>query len=135
MTTAQAELDRANENLAAATLTAPITGTVGTIGMTAGTAIRGGEQIVIIGAGAVKVTVNVPLASIRKVKVGQPAAVTPDGATTAVDGTVHSIGLLPAAATTRAAQRRRRRPAASPTRSWCSSIGPRRPWPPDRRRG
>jgi HlyD family secretion protein len=95
---AQAELDTANDNLAAARLNAPISGTIGSLGMTAGAAIKGGEQIVIVGTGAAKVTVNVPLANIRKVKVGQQATVTPDGASTPLAGTVNSIGLLPAAA-------------------------------------
>ena len=53
-----------------------------------------------MGAGAVDVTVDVPLASLPKVKVGQAATVTADGSSTPMAATVRSISLLPASSTT-----------------------------------
>jgi trimeric autotransporter adhesin len=54
-----------------------------------------GKKIVLVGAGAVEVTVNVPLASMSAVHLGQKANVTPQGATAFVPGEVTFIGLLP----------------------------------------
>ena len=53
------------------------------------------DTATVLGKGAVTVTINVPLASIRTIKVGQPATVVSDGATKAVTGAVTSISLLP----------------------------------------
>jgi hypothetical protein len=55
-----------------------------------------------VGAGAVEVTVNVPLASMASVRVGQKANVTPEGATSSAAGAVTSISLLPSTATSTA---------------------------------
>jgi multidrug efflux pump subunit AcrA (membrane-fusion protein) len=57
----------------------------------------------VVGAGAVDVTVDVPLASISKVKSGQAAQVTGAGETAADAGTVESISLLPASSTSSSA--------------------------------
>ena len=64
------------------------------MGLTEG-AVAGAGAVVIVGTGAVEVTVDVPLASLPRVVAGQPARVTPQGATSAVDGTVRSVSLLP----------------------------------------
>jgi multidrug efflux pump subunit AcrA (membrane-fusion protein) len=98
VTTAQSALTTAESNLAAATLTAPISGTVAALSYVAGDASSTGS-ITIVGAGAVDVTVDVPLASLPQVKVGQQASVTAAGSSTAMPGTVRSISLLPASST------------------------------------
>ena len=54
----------------------------------------------IVGAGAVDVTVDVPLAALTKVKVGQAATVQANGSGPPMAGAVHSISLLPASSTT-----------------------------------
>ena len=96
---AQAGLATAQDNLDDATLTAPIDGTVAALSLVPGTS-SGSESITIVGAGAVDVTVDVPLASLPKVKVGQAATVTADGSSTPMAATVRSISLLPASSTT-----------------------------------
>jgi multidrug efflux pump subunit AcrA (membrane-fusion protein) len=93
---AQAEiaLEKARTAVDQATLTAPVAGTVAAVGLTVGES-SGSNGITIIGSGGATVTVDVPVASIPKVAVGQEAEVTPPGAITAVKGTVHEVGLLP----------------------------------------
>ena len=97
VTSAEAGLSTAQTDLASATLRSPIAGTVGSVDLKNGAASQG-KRVVIVGAGAVEVTVNVPLASMSTVHVGQEAQVTPLGATGSVPGEVTSIGLLPSAA-------------------------------------
>ena len=97
VTSAEAALSTAQTDLASATLRSPIAGTVGSVDLKNGAASQG-KKVVIVGAGAVEVTVNVPLASMSTVHVGQEAQVTPLGATGSVPGEVTSIGLLPSAA-------------------------------------
>jgi len=72
---------------------------VGSVTVVKGTSDQS-ESIVIVGAGAAEVTVNVPLASMATVHVGQKTRVTPQGATSSVPGSVTSISLLPSAAAT-----------------------------------
>ncbi|HEX7535465.1 MAG TPA: biotin/lipoyl-binding protein, partial [Dermatophilaceae bacterium] len=98
VTTAEAALSRAQTDLASATLKSSISGTVGSVGLVKG-ATSQGRSVVIVGAGAVEVTVEVPLASIGTVRVGQKANVTPQGATSAAPGSVTSISLLPSTST------------------------------------
>ena len=97
---AQLALDTANADLAAATLTAPIAGTVGSIAFSAGGSAGTSAGIVIVGPGAATVTVPVPLANLPSVRNGQQVRVTAAGATAPVDGTVSAIGLLPLSSTT-----------------------------------
>lgn len=99
VSTAQLALDTANANLAAATLTAPIAGTVGSIGFSVGGAANTSAGIVIVGPGAATVTADVPLANLPSVRTGQQVLVTAAGATQPVDGTVSAIGLLPVSST------------------------------------
>ena len=95
VTTAEDALSSTQANLASATLRSSIAGTVGSVTLVSGSS-SGGMSVVIVGTGAVAVTVNVPLASMATVRVGQKANVTPQGATTSAPGTVTSISLLPA---------------------------------------
>jgi HlyD family secretion protein len=95
--TADAALKAAKDGLAAATLKAGISGTVASVPFATGDTASSSDAIVIVGDGAVDVTVDVPLAMLPSVKVGGAARVTADGATTAADGVVRSISLLPTA--------------------------------------
>ncbi|MEP6799966.1 MAG: hypothetical protein ABI890_17540 [Lapillicoccus sp.] len=99
MTTAQDALDTADANLAGATLTAPIAGTVGSLAFAQGGSASPTAGIVIVGGGAASVTVDIPMTTLPRVKKGQQVEVTAAGATSAVAGTVSSIGLLPATTT------------------------------------
>ena len=98
VTTAEGALSSAQTNLTSATLKSSIAGTVGSVTLVTG-ASSSGQSVVIVGTGAVEVTVNVPLASMASVRVGQKASVTPQGATTSVPGSVTSISLLPSTST------------------------------------
>jgi multidrug efflux pump subunit AcrA (membrane-fusion protein) len=95
VTSAQNALNRANGNLGAAVLTSPDDGTIASVGLSAGST-AGTSSIIIAATGSAKVTVDVPLARIRSVKVGQTVHVTADGSTAPVSGSVQAIGLLPA---------------------------------------
>jgi hypothetical protein len=99
VTNAEAGLTSATQNLALTTLKSSTAGTVGSVGYVKGTS-SAGRNIVVVGAGAVDVTVNVPLASIASVHVGQEAKVTPAGAAASAPGTVNSISLLPTSTST-----------------------------------
>jgi trimeric autotransporter adhesin len=99
VTNAQGSLSSTEADRASATLTSSIAGTVGSVSMVSGSSSQG-ASIVIVGAGAAEVTVNVPLTSMASVHVGQRANVTPQGATSSVPGSVTSISLLPSAAAT-----------------------------------
>ncbi|MHB8186474.1 MAG: efflux RND transporter periplasmic adaptor subunit [Dermatophilaceae bacterium] len=98
VTSAETALSSAQADLASSTLKSSIAGTVGSVSL-AKNASSNGNSIVIVGAGAVEITVNVPLASMANVHVGQKANVTPQGATGSVPGAVTSISLLPSAST------------------------------------
>jgi len=94
ITSAEATLSSATADQASATLKSSRAGTVGSISLVNG-ASSAGKSITIVGAGAAEVTVNVPLASMATVHVGQKAKVRPQGATDSVPGAVTSISLLP----------------------------------------
>lgn len=94
---AQAQLAAALQNVAAATLVSPIDGTVAQVAITAGQSTSANStsaHIVVIGAGASQVTTAVNDGQVGKVKPGQAAAITPDGATKPITGKVTSIGAL-----------------------------------------
>ncbi|MDQ1654507.1 MAG: hypothetical protein QOI35_3707, partial [Cryptosporangiaceae bacterium] len=99
VTAAQIGVGKAEDNLTAATLTAPMAGTVASVGLVAGSA-AGSNSIAILAPGAAEITVDVPLANMPKIKMGMDADVVADGATAPAAGTVTSIGLLPAASST-----------------------------------
>ncbi|MCU1599431.1 MAG: hypothetical protein JWO22_140 [Frankiales bacterium] len=96
---AQVALDQADKDLAAVSLTAPVAGTVASLPWTVGSTTSPSDSAVLFGTGAVEVTVDVPAASIRAVRVGLPATVRGDGATRSVSGLVTRIGLLPTSST------------------------------------
>jgi multidrug efflux pump subunit AcrA (membrane-fusion protein) len=99
VTNADSALSVARANLASTTLKSSIAGTVGSVTLISNASSQG-KSIVIVGTGAVELTVNVPLAAMASVHVGQKANVTPQGATSFVPGAVTSISLLPSAAAT-----------------------------------
>ena len=92
-------LDTAQQNLAGATLKAPISGTVGSVGIIPGRVASTSSAIVIVGPGAAVVTVDLPLAQLGKVRAAQPVTVTPAGTTEELAGLVASISVLPTSST------------------------------------
>lgn len=95
---AEQALTTAQNNAAAATLTAPITGTVAKVGLAAGAMSAG--SVTIIGDGSAEVAVEIPLATRPLVTVGQPALVTPPGSNRTLTGTVNRINTLETTGTT-----------------------------------
>jgi HlyD family secretion protein len=94
---ARAQLAAARQNLAAATLTSPIAGTVADVTVTDGQQAAAGSTdaaIVVIGDGQDEVTTAVTDGQVGQVEPGDHATVTPDGATTPIQGTVTRIGAL-----------------------------------------
>jgi len=90
---AQQGLDTANANLAKAKLVAPITGTVGTVGLSVGSSASSGS-ITIVGSGNAEVTFELPLKTRRQVEVGQAVTVAPAGSSTELSGKITSIATL-----------------------------------------
>jgi HlyD family secretion protein len=90
---AEQDLQAANDDLDAATLVAPISGTVGLVGLTKGDSASGGT-ISIVGSGNAVVTIELPLKTRSLVTVGQEVTVTPAGSTTAMKGKVTAISTL-----------------------------------------
>jgi hypothetical protein len=88
-----AQLAQAKQNLAAATLTSPSSGTVAAVGFAAGTS-SSGASITIVGSGVEGVQTSVPLGQIDSVKIGQRVSLVADGQPAPLHGTVESIGLL-----------------------------------------
>ncbi len=93
---AQQTLTTANQNLAAATLTAPISGTVAQVTLTRGSVASTSSGVTIIGEGAGHFTSTVTLTQLPSLKVGDAVSVLPIGLSTPLSGTVTNIGLLPA---------------------------------------
>ncbi|OYO10378.1 hypothetical protein BI335_17760 [Enemella evansiae] len=96
---AEQAIAQARSNLDAATLRAPIAGTVGTIGFTAGAAATPNAAITVVGGGAAEVTVPVPLTNRPQVQLGQEVRVNAPGSLTADPGTITEISPLPVSAT------------------------------------
>ncbi len=90
---AQQNLDTAEANLAKATLRAPITGSVGTVGLTAGASAASGS-ITIVGSGNAEVSFELPLKTRRLVEVGQAITVAPAGSSRTLTGTITAIASL-----------------------------------------
>lgn len=100
----QAQIDAAVASLAVTqqdvregTLTSPISGTVASVGLTAGShvgASSSSADVTIVGTGQFEVSTAVALSSIDLVKVGQSAQVMVDGVSSPVLGTVTAIGFL-----------------------------------------
>jgi HlyD family secretion protein len=95
---AQADVTAAQQNLAQATIVSPIDGTVAAVNLKTGDQVSAASStanIVVVGPGGYEVTTTVPVADIGKVKPGNAATVLPDGSSTAVDGKVVSIAVMP----------------------------------------
>lgn len=90
---AQQQLRTATEQVAAAQLLAPITGTVGAVGLSKGDSASAGT-ITIVGGGDAVVSVEVPLSTRAGLHVGSPATVTAAGSLTALSGTITTISVL-----------------------------------------
>lgn len=98
--TAQRAVDLAEQNLGAATLTAPMSGLVGAVDLVAGSQASASTGVTVVGQGAADVTISVPQTRLALVKVGQAATVAPQGGTGSLEGVVTRIGLLPVSTTT-----------------------------------
>ena len=79
--------------LANAELVAPISGTVGTVGLTPGDASTAGT-ITIVGEGTATVSIEVPLATRPLLSQGMAATVTPAGSLEGLSGTIGTISVL-----------------------------------------
>jgi multidrug efflux pump subunit AcrA (membrane-fusion protein) len=91
---ADAQVAVAQQNLAAATLVSPISGTVGEVDFTQGQTASTQQHIVVFGPGTNQVTTAVSDTQAGQIKPGQQVNVTPDGSGKAISGQVTSIGLL-----------------------------------------
>ncbi|CCH79514.1 putative Secretion protein HlyD [Nostocoides japonicum T1-X7] len=98
----QQALAAAQQNLAGATLKAPISGVVGSIGIATGQAASTSDAIVVVGKGSAVLTATASLAQIGAMRTGQAVTVTPAGTSAHVPGTIASIGVVPADSTSSA---------------------------------
>jgi HlyD family secretion protein len=102
---ANAQLSEAKQNMAAATLVAPIPGTVAQVNITPGQQVTGSQgsstaSFVIEGPGGEEATTAVTATGVAEVRVGQPATVTLDGSATSISGKVVAIGALSSTSST-----------------------------------
>ena len=98
ITATEQALSVAQQNLVGATLTAPISGVVGQVGLTPGEGETSSQGITIVGGGAATVTVQVPLANLPALRTGESATVAPAGLSPTT-GAVNRISLLPTSST------------------------------------
>lgn len=92
---ARAQLRLAQRNRGFASLTAPISGTVADIGVSPGQSVSTSTTaMTVVGSARKQITVDVGIDRIDLVKVGQHAAVTVDGRTAPIGGTVTRVGML-----------------------------------------
>ena len=92
-------LAQAQDQLSQATITSPIAGKVASMPFTVGQQASATAAAVIIGTGAIEVTVPVPLAKRAQVATGQAATVTSTIGGTTLAGTISRISLLPTTTT------------------------------------
>ena len=100
---AQSAVTVAQQAIDQATIVSPIAGTVLAVNLAPGQAAQAGsttQTILVQGAGGLEAMTSVSLTDITKVKVGQTATVTPDGAAQPVTGSVVSVAAMPNAANT-----------------------------------
>ena len=103
---ANAQLSEARQNLAAATLTAPVTGTVALVNITPGQQVTGSQgsgtsaDFVVEGAGGEEATTTVSVSDVGEIRVGQPATITLDGSATPISGEVVAVGMLSSSSST-----------------------------------
>lgn len=91
---AQQAVAKAERDLAAATMTSPISGTVGALDFTAGQSSQG-HSVTIVGPGQARVTLSVPLGIRGLVSVGGKASVGLVGQTPTLRGQVTEVSVLP----------------------------------------
>jgi trimeric autotransporter adhesin len=92
---AKAQLAVAKHDVGYATLTSPISGTVGAVGIAKGDAVSASSSsstITVVGSGTLSVDLSIGIADIDLVKVGQTAQVTVDGRSTPVAAKVAYVG-------------------------------------------
>jgi len=88
----------AQQDLAQATLTSPINGTVDAVNIVAGASVTAASttaNIVVQGSGGYQVSTTIGVDNIPHVAVGQSASVVPDGAHKTLSGKVASISIAP----------------------------------------
>ncbi len=90
---AEQNLQSAKDDLAEAELLAPISGTVGTVGLSKGDSASAGT-VTIVGTGEAVVTIEVPLKTRGSLSIGAAAKVTPAGSLTSMEAKVTGISLL-----------------------------------------
>jgi multidrug efflux pump subunit AcrA (membrane-fusion protein) len=91
----QASLIEAQESLANAVLTSPISGTVAVVDLAADQAVSAGSttsSITVINSGSFDATASLTSTQVAQVKVGDTALVTVDGVTGTLSGTVSRVG-------------------------------------------
>ena len=97
VTQAKADLALAKQQLAQATLTSTISGTVAAVTLTRGGSVSAGSSsstVTVVGTGALSVDLTIPLTSIDLVKVGQTAQVTVDGRSAPLPAKVTYVGVV-----------------------------------------
>jgi multidrug efflux pump subunit AcrA (membrane-fusion protein) len=93
---AAAQVTVADQDLAAAKVVSPISGTVTDVSVTPGvSAAAASTAFEIAGLSSFQVLTSVPVTDMPELKVGERAVVRPDGVSTPVSGSVVSIGLMP----------------------------------------
>lgn len=92
---ARITLAAAQDQLSGATITSPIAGKVASIPFVVGQQASATAAAVVIGTGAIEVSVPVPLSKRPQVAVNQTASVSSTVGSTALTGTVSRISLLP----------------------------------------
>jgi multidrug efflux pump subunit AcrA (membrane-fusion protein) len=86
---------QAQQAMDAATLVAPIAGTVAEIDLTVGSAADSSATLTIVGSGEITVTSSVSESTVRQLEVGTTVQVQTAGAPESIDGQVVSIGVMP----------------------------------------
>jgi multidrug efflux pump subunit AcrA (membrane-fusion protein) len=97
ITLAEQRLAVAEHQLAANTLTAPVSGTVAAVGMAAGDGVTAGSTtavITVLADTGYVVDATIPVGDARSAEVGQAVAVSVEGSDDELDGTVSSVGVL-----------------------------------------
>jgi multidrug efflux pump subunit AcrA (membrane-fusion protein) len=100
---AKASVAVAEQQLTQATIVSPFTGVVSSVGLTIGQQATAGSTttaIDVIDPTGHGVTVSVDVAKVAQVRVGQKAAVVPDGSATALPATVTYVAAAPATGST-----------------------------------
>lgn len=91
----EAELAEAQQNVRAATIVSPISGTVLTVPFTKGDTATTTQAVVISGSPQYQASVSVAVDKIGTVKPGQVANIVPSGSAQTLTGSVASIGAAP----------------------------------------